>query len=137
MNKTIYKSKVDMWLIIGIYSITVIPVLPSFFIDISWGVIGVTLFILLMEPLLLFNIAYIIHGDCLEIRCSYLFTEKYNINDITEINPTRTLLAAPAASLDRIEIKCDTKTVIISPRKKDEFIKQLLAISRNEIKVRL
>lgn len=137
MKKTIYKSKVDAWIIIGIYSITVIPVLPSFFMDFSWGVVGVTLFILLMETLLLFNIVYVIQGDCLEVKCSYLFTEKYDIHEITEINSTRTLLAAPAASLERIEIKCGSKMIVISPRKKDEFVKHLLAISRNEIKVRL
>lgn len=90
-----------------------------------------------METLLLFNITYAIQGNCLEVKCSFLFTEKCNINEITEINPTRTLLAAPAASLERIEIKCDVKTIIISPRKKDEFIKHLLDISGNQIKVRL
>lgn len=53
-----------------------------------------------------------------------------DINTIKSIEPTHTILSAPASSLDRLRISYNKyDDVVISPRRKEEFIQHLLSIN--------
>ena len=58
-----------------------------------------------------------------------VFIETFDIHKITSVKPTRTILSSPAASLDRIEVRAGRRSVVISPRSKYQFVKQLLDIN--------
>lgn len=87
---------------------------------------------------LYFSTYYVIKKEQLIIRCTFL---KYTIDveRIKEIVPTRTLLSAPALSLNRLMIKTETGPYVISPKKKEQvaFVNHLLSINtkiRSDIK---
>ncbi len=62
-----------------------------------------------------------------------LSTTNYDINQIRKIKDTNSILAAPAASLDRIEIYFIQQKIplIISPKDKNGFIRNLQSINPN------
>ncbi|MBF1507414.1 MAG: PH domain-containing protein, partial [Prevotella pallens] len=76
---------------------------------------------------------YTIHNNILSVKYSMLSTTNYDINQIRKIKDTNSILAAPAASLDRIAIYfIQQKTpLIISPKDKNGFIKNLQSINPN------
>lgn len=133
--KKIYKSKVDAWLLFFVFGAMVIPMLPILFIEFSIVILASILFVLIFILSILFNIKYVIEDEVLYIKTAYLYTEKININDIIEISSTKTIVSAPAASLDRIKIKCGRNVVIISPKDKEIFVEDLCRISDHDIKV--
>ncbi|MBS3901676.1 MAG: PH domain-containing protein [Dethiobacter sp.] len=45
------------------------------------------------------------------------------LSDVTSIKPSRSLLSAPASSMDRLEIRHKKGAVIISPKDKEGFLK--------------
>jgi hypothetical protein len=56
--------------------------------------------------------------------------EVIDISTIKSIEPTHTILGAPASSLDRLRISYNKyDDIIISPRRKEEFIRQLQSIN--------
>ena len=129
MDKT-YRSKVDLWLLLFIYAVIIASVVP---IGCSGDVLkSVILAAILLAPITayMFNIKYIIRGSSLIVRIG-LFSYVYDINDIKSIKPTHTLLSAPAASLDRLEINFTHDTVIVSPKHKDDFIRQLREVAQD------
>ncbi|MGM9832977.1 MAG: PH domain-containing protein [Candidatus Limisoma sp.] len=81
---------------------------------------------------LIFNIKYIVAQETLSIKCGFLPVEKYDIRQIVSIRCTNTIISAPAASLDRIEIRLtNRKSVVISPADKQKFIEHLRKINPN------
>lgn len=132
MDKT-YRSKVSVWLLIIIYAIIIASVAP---IGFSGDIIkSIIIGAVLIVPITfyMFNIKYVIRGSSLIVKDG-LFSHAYDINDIRSIKPTHTLLSAPAASLDRLEINFSHDTLIVSPKHKDDFIRHLCEVSANEIK---
>ncbi|MEQ8471903.1 MAG: PH domain-containing protein [Marinoscillum sp.] len=66
----------------------------------------------------------------LEIRCGLLYRSVVKIAEIKSIAETRNIMASPAASLDRLELKYGKwDSVIISPKDKPGFVKTLLEIN--------
>lgn len=87
------------------------------------AVLGLTL------PMLL-NTKYTIDKNNLNVRCGFLVNINMEISAITKIEHTRSVLSAPALSLDRLEVfynKFDS--VMISPQDSDNFIAQLKNIN--------
>lgn len=73
---------------------------------------------------------YTIDGTELKVRSGFLIHITIYINTITKIVPTRSILSAPAVSLDRLEIfynKYDS--VVVSPKDKEGFIAGLKAVN--------
>ena len=99
----VYKTKVAIWLICAIIGFTVIPIIPVLVYDFSWIVVAIVALILFLL-FLSFDIRYTIHNNILSVKYSMLSTTNYDINQIRKIKDTNSILAAPAASLDRIEI---------------------------------
>lgn len=135
---TVYKSKIDWWLAIIILGAvtasawTVIKAIsagsPSIWLAIFLvGGIGVGL------PLwLLLGTSYTIDSKHLRIH-SGPFKWHVLISDITSITPTSNFLSSPALSLDRLRINHGPgASIMISPRNKDQFIKELEALRRRD-----
>ena len=73
---------------------------------------------------------YIIDGNQLKVRSGFIINITIDINKITKIVPTRSILSSPAVSLDRLEIfynKYDS--VLVSPKDKEGFIAGLKAVN--------
>ena len=137
MGITVYRSKVDGWLMAIIIYVMAISIWS--FIAFDWNsvvtqcavAVSVLLFILVLY--LLFSIRYIIAGNVLTVKCGSLYKRMYDINKIKSIKPTCNPLSSPAASLDRLEIKfIDSRNVLlISPKNKQSFVDHICRINVN------
>lgn len=128
-----FKSKKDVWLSVLIWGVIILMI----FIMITEQNIVVYIVGILNNVLLLwlwFGTSYRIDDEALIVR-SGPFKSTIDIKTIKKLKDTKTLLAGPALSLDRIEIQYKTyDTVIVSPKDKIEFIETLL-IKNNSIEV--
>ena len=111
--KQVYRSKIDIWLLILILAAWGIPLTFIVWNEFSAVKFSVVLFMLVLTLALLFSIKYTIEGKTLRVDYSFFYSERINIDEITEIVNTHTFLSAPAASLDRIEITLNSATHIV------------------------
>lgn len=129
--KTVYPTKVSVTLVL-IISLIMGCILVPYAIKSLWVPF---IIILLLHFLLLFmlaNIKYVITESQLIIDQSLgkWGKEVIDISTIKSIEPTHTILSAPASSLDRLRISYNKyDDIIISPRRKEEFIRQLQSIN--------
>ena len=134
MEKVVYKSKVDAWLVIVVVAAVAVVLLPLFS-GFSWAyLLAASGVLVCLVPVfaLLFSIRYIVEGDKLTVSCGILGSRAYDIMSVRSIRPTRTWLSSPAASLDRIELRFSVRRVqplIISPEDKTGFIARLKSIN--------
>ena len=124
-----YKSKVDAWLVAATVGVVAAAVVPCLFVDFSWAALAIMLLTLALILLALFGIRYEVAGGKLRVSCCRLVMDTIDISKITQIRPTRTLISAPAASIDRLEIRAGRRSVVVSPRCKEAFINNLLEIN--------
>ncbi|MGB5608301.1 MAG: PH domain-containing protein [Eudoraea sp.] len=79
---------------------------------------------------LFLNIEYIIVERKLKIKCGFIYTKALNIDMIKSITKTNSIISAPVASLDRIELLYDDNgkfdSIIISPTDKVNSAKKLM-----------
>ena len=77
-----------------------------------------------------FKTIYTIEENKLKIKCGFFSYKSIEINDMREIAKSTNIISSPAASFDRIEIKYGKfDEVIISPKNKFEFAKDLVKIN--------
>jgi hypothetical protein len=77
-----------------------------------------------------FKTEYAIVDKKLKIKCGLFTYKPIAILDIKEITKTKNIIASPAPSFDRIEIKYGKfDTIIISPKDKSRFVKDLTKIN--------
>ncbi len=93
----------------------------------SWTVILsaglVSLFLLILY---LSTIYTITDSNKLQVKCGFLINEQIDISAIKKITNTRTLMAAPAFSFDRMHISYGNDSgIVISPKDKKAFINAL------------
>lgn len=117
-----------------------------FFLSVLFGYIAfdelyesfdIILLLIIISPLLLIiclfvSIKYMVTKKELVIYGGFFMKQKIDIAQIRKIQPTNSIMSAPAASFDRLEIfynKFDS--VIISPKEKEAFIKKLLEVNPN------
>ena len=75
---------------------------------------------------------YTIEGNWLTVRSGFLYKNSIDIRTIHKIKTTSSIQSAPAVSLDRIEITYGKRAyVIISPRFRNAFIADILAVNEN------
>ena len=127
----IYKSKVDPWL--GIILLAVILISCLAFLDAvtkedtaSQVSAFTTLILGAGLPMWLFlNTRYVLSETQLSIF-SGPFTWRIPIKDISEIEPSSSVLSSPALSVDRLRIVYGKgRSIMISPKLKAEFIEEL------------
>ena len=127
MEEKTYRSKVDLWLLLLIHAIIIASVAPIGFMDDILMCVIMAVVLIVPISAYMFNIRYVIRGSRLIVKDG-LFSRVY---DMRSIKPTHTLLSAPAASLDRLEINFTHDTVIVSPKHKDDFIRQLREMAQD------
>ena len=126
--KTVYLTKVSVTLIL-IISIIMGCILISLAVSGKW----IPFFI---DLLLYVSVVYLMISIKYEINVSQLIIHQamgkmvIDISTIKSIEPTHTILSAPASSFDRLRISYNKyDEVIVSPRRKEEFIRHLLSIN--------
>ena len=131
----IYKSKVDWWLGLPlIYPI--FKSIQSIFDGEMFGylaLIGIIFVILFVSK----TTRYIISEDKLNIKSMWIVNDKIEINSIRKLKKSKSILSAPALSLDRLVIKYNKfDEIYISPKDKQLFVNEVIKINPNiEVKI--
>ena len=129
--RIVYKSKVSACVYV-VYGVSILSMMPIFLIGFSWVAVIITLLLLAVETVAFFGIRYTIKENTLEVKMMLFFKKTYSIDDITSISDTDSILSAPAASFDRINIDFkDGTNLVLSPKRKEEFIAHLKGINKN------
>lgn len=131
---TVYKSKIDAWLAaILAFAITISLFAGATVLSAGgqWWVAVVVVSLGVGLPLwVLFGTSYRFESGQLHVR-SGPFKWHVPVASITGITPTRNPLSSPALSLDRLRIEYGPrKAIMISPRNKDIFLKDIEAMRR-------
>lgn len=129
----VFPTKRDIWLggIFGAITVLLIWGIIDSILYIDWVTITLLPPVLLFILLIWFRMYYKIKADTLIIIYGP-FSKKIDINQITSIRHSRSILSAPALSLDRLEINTNKyDTVLISPKDKELFMETLLNIQPN------
>jgi hypothetical protein len=129
MDKTVYRSKIGATMVcIPLVVIGGVALLMAME-EMGIGLIPLFLASAYIAHLFL-NTYYVIEGQKLHIKCGLFFSETIEITSINKIRPTRLMMSAPAVSLDRLEILYNKfDSVLISPKDKEGFVKQLKKIN--------
>lgn len=93
--------------------------------ELPWILGGV--FVLIIA--LMTSTRYKIDGNLLRVYVLVFQYRPIDINTITQIKETNNPLSAPAPSLDRLELKHGTKSILVSPKDKRGFIASLQHIN--------
>ena len=137
---TIYRSKIDHWIwilcLIIILSCIFVPIVasPTFDFALLASLIASTLIPTLIIINIYTNTYYTINDKSLilQVKSGFLVDSKYDISKITRIKNSRSILSAPALSLDRMEITIGQyNNVVISPENKEKFINQITSLNPN------
>ena len=124
----VYKSKVDWWLIALIVGVFGYPIIDGI-LEKQYIVSLIFLIIISVLMWLIHSIKYKIVGEVL-----ILWIYKIEIKTIKRIYKTNIPLSSPAASLDRIAIVYNKyDEIYISPKNREDFIKELLKINSDII----
>ena len=121
-----FRSKIDGW-IIGATALPVLIGLYPAWLAASEGHIWVPLVVFTPVALMGWGVSspsYTVTDDLLEVRCMWL-TELIPLGSVRSLHPTRSLLSAPALSLDRIELVHTTGRTLVSPRDREGFVASL------------
>ena len=125
-----FQSKKDIWLAVSIWGVIIL----MFFMMITEQNIVVYIVGILNNALLLwlwFGTSYKIDDENLIVK-SGPFKSTIDIKSIKKLRATKTLLAGPALSIDRIEIQYKRYDfVIVSPKEKNKFIESLLSKNKS------
>ena len=92
------------------------------------GVLVLTILTLLIY--MLFKMTYYtIDENKLIIRSFFIVNKKVDVQSIKIVRESRNPISAPAASLDRLEVISTLDSVLISPKDKNAFIKEITTIN--------
>lgn len=133
---TVYRSKIDWWLMPLVFGPFVFGIIQGIR-SAEYEILYIMLPILLIILFLFSQIKYTITERDLKINGGF-YRVNVSINDIRSVSRTSNPLSAPALSLDRIEIKYGNNFhyLLISPKEREKFINQLIAINPNiDIKI--
>lgn len=126
-----YKSKISLGIILVVI-ISPAWALYECVINKEWVAVILILMSSLTVFYLFFNTIYTIEQENLNVRFGFLVNKNIDIKAISKISETNDLSSAPAASIDRLEIRYNKNdTVLVSPKDKKGFIDSLLAINPN------
>jgi hypothetical protein len=120
-----YPSKISYGLIFFILAIPIVTIFPMISSQ-RWFPVGVNIFVVTFMLTVVFNLYYIIDEGVLSIKFGFVAFKRIDIQSIKMIAETSSLISAPAASLDRLEIIYNRhNSVIISPKDKSGFIEHI------------
>jgi len=136
-----YQAKIDLALFIPVVGLMLAVTLLTLILPlnepdpkatfIAWGIALLLLLSTALCAQFFLTTHYIIDGQALIVHAGPLYkNRKIPIASIRKITKTRTLISAPAPSLDRLEIfynKFDS--IVISPKDKPGFIANLIKLN--------
>ena len=134
---TVYKSKIDTWLLIGLLSTMALCIcasIPTILLRplADWWIVVLLLGLGVGLPLWTMIATHYTLDPKLLIVQSGPFKWRVPIIDITNITPTKSPISSPALSFDRLRIDYGRgKTLMISPRDKEQFLQDIEALRRN------
>ncbi|WP_190810711.1 PH domain-containing protein [Flagellimonas sp. S3867] len=124
-----YPSKISYGLLLFVLAVIIGTTIPI----ISQGNLlglGINLFTLIFVLYVFFSIYYVIEGNNLVIRVGVLFKWKIEISTIKIVAKSNSWISSPAASLDRLNIIYNKhSSILVSPKDKEGFIKELIRIN--------
>lgn len=95
-----------------------------------WSGVAVIALISIFAGHMMITTCYTLDGTTLRIQCGLLFDRSIDIMSITSVKPLRNAMSAPAASLDRMEIRYNAlESVLVSPKEKIGFLTDLKRIN--------
>jgi len=128
---TVYKSKIDVWIALIILFVVVFSLisalqqLSAYSPYAKWNALIIAAAGMGIPLWLLLATRYIITEDQLLVR-SGPFRWRIPISEISGITSTYSPFSSPALSIRRLRIEYgDHKSVLISPRDRDNFIRQI------------
>lgn len=135
MPDIIFVSKVDFWLALLLWGLSLFTVsVPlwqwqrsahkSFIQTILMTVILIPFAVLMLIPF--FGTEYTLTNDQLQVDSGFS-VQKIELTDIIYIMPTQSMSSAPALSLDRIKISYQDEEILISPKDKPRFYREIWA----------
>ncbi|HSZ72127.1 MAG TPA: PH domain-containing protein [Cytophagaceae bacterium] len=140
MTTTTYPTKIGIELVVPI--VVVFGISSAFLIyEKAWIGLLINMTAVTGISYVFTSMTYTVEGDTLCINSALMSELNIDIKSIQRIQETRDPVSSPAASIDRLEILYgQSDRVLISPKCKKEFIRQLKAINpeieivlRNEI----
>lgn len=133
MTKT-YKSEIGFTLVTPV-AFLLLSVEAFMIINKLWaGAALVGLVIILIGYLFVDTSYKLTHDKKLKVKSGFLINKEIDVFTIEKVEPTRSPAASPALSLDRLKVIYDKHDyVIISPKEKVEFIRDLKNINPNII----
>ena len=130
-----YSTKIDWWLPAVLGFILLLCMAMLLWIGIEWWIVLIIALPLFgIVGISISRIAYVIKDEELGVK-SDVSWRWYPIETIKEVRKVKSILAAPAMSFTRVQIKFErgtTKTAVpleISPKDRDKFIQDLLKIN--------
>ncbi|MBN1599163.1 MAG: PH domain-containing protein [Bacteroidales bacterium] len=132
-----FKSKTNTGLVVFLLLVLGAP----FFLAIhnrAWAALAIISVVILFIAHIILTTYYIIEGNTLKIRCGFWVNKTIDINSISRIRESSSIISSPASSFDRLEIKYErVGHILISQKDKIGFIKNILEINSDiEIKVK-
>jgi len=120
---TVFKSKIDFWLIGLLGASLILPLIIAVMAGVSLLIMLVALApAIAIIVWLLAVIRYTVSEGILKVHAG-LYTVNIAVDSIKSVKNSRSFISSPALSLDRMEIKYgNNKTVLISPRDKAGFL---------------
>ena len=129
MPISVYRSKVGWEILIPTTAILVTVIVLMIVHGVWVGLIICSLVFGLIVHIWT-NTTYQITADRrLLIKCGVLEKLEVDIDEITSIRKSNEITSAPATSIDRLEINYSGGRVLISPREKEKFVKDLKALN--------
>lgn len=125
--KRVYPSKVNVTLLMLTQTVAVLSFLPGL---LEGSAVAAFFLLILMSWLcaVFLGFRYEIEGNRLRVVSMFFLHQDYDIRSFRSIRRTRSMLSAPAASLNRLEITMQKGTLVISPRRAEDFVQDLLAV---------
>ena len=125
-----FQSKVDGWLRVVLLGSALVCLVAAGFVMLAgnigtWLMAGVLATIGSVLPLwVLGDTRYTFTASALEVR-SGPFRWRVPLSEIRAVAPTRNPLSSPALSLDRLRIDYGRRSIMVSPRDKNGFLREL------------
>ena len=124
-----YPSKICYGLVIIILAIIIGSAIPLVSPPI-WPGLLINIMVLVFISHLLLNTYYVIDGNFLVVKSGFVVNKKIDINTIIIVSETNSIISAPAASFDRLEIVYKQhNSILISHSDKTEFIDHIKRIN--------
>ncbi len=129
MEKQVFYSKIGG---VYVFALLLVVVVLGYLLIVcfSWLALVLDVVIVGIVGMVGVNTKYTIYNDGrLEVVCGFL-PSRFGVKNAVSVRPTRSILSAPAVSLDRLEVKFKKgRPLVVSPRDKQGFVAALKAVN--------